>query len=159
NLNQELNLSLENLVSHLKTKMKLQGEIPENKFDYIKLALSIFKKELKHDGHLVVVYKNENSRQELEFLLEENQLTELRDRLHFIKGRLEEGLYYRNENIFILSESDFFASKQKKTKKVANTNKDLFAEQITTLKIGDYVIHRDYGIGVYQGLEADRKSV
>lgn len=154
NLNQELNLSLENLVSHLKTKMKLQGEIPENKFDYIKLALSILKKELKHDGHLVVVYKNENSRQELEFLLEENQLTELRDRLHFIKGRLEEGLYYRNENIFILSESDFFASKQKKTKKVANTNKDLFAEQIATLKIGDYVIHRDYGIGVYQGLEA-----
>ncbi|MFA5583063.1 MAG: transcription-repair coupling factor, partial [Bacteriovoracaceae bacterium] len=154
NLNQELNLSLENLVSHLRTKMKLQGEIPENKFDYIKLALSILKKELKHDGHLVVVYKNENSKQELEFLLEENQLTELRDRLHFIKGRLEEGLYYRNENIFILSESDFFATKQKKTKKITNTNKDLFAEQIATLKIGDYVIHRDYGIGVYQGLEA-----
>ena len=149
----ELNLSLENLVSHLKTKMKLMGEIPENKFDYIKLSLSILKKELKQDGHLIITYKNENSRQELEYLMNENKLSELGERIHYVKGRLEEGLYYRNENIFILSESDFFASKQKKTKKVSSSNKDLFAEQIATLKIGDFVIHRDFGIGVYQGLE------
>ncbi|HLW57359.1 MAG TPA: transcription-repair coupling factor [Bacteriovoracaceae bacterium] len=152
-LGQELNLSLENLVTHLKTKMKLLGEIPDNKFEYIKLALKILKKDLQHDGHLIVIYKNENSRQELEYLLNENKFQELGERVHYIKGRLEEGLYYRNENIFILSESDFFAVKQKKTKKVTSTDKDLFAEQIATLKIGDYVIHRDYGVGIYQGLE------
>src|SRR5690554_4612644 len=130
--------------------MKLLGEIPDNKFEYIKLALKILKKDLQHDGHLIVIYKNENSRQELEYLLNENKFQELGERVHYIKGRLEEGLYYRNENIFILSESDFFAVKQKKTKKVTSTDKDLFAEQIATLKIGDYVIHRDYGVGIYQ---------
>lgn len=153
-LNQELHLSLENLVSYLRAKMRTLGEIPENKFDYIKLALKILKQELRHDGHLVVTYKNESSRQELEYLLNENKLNELGERLHFVKGKLDEGLYYRTENIFILSESDFFASKQKKAKKISSGNKDLFAEQIATLKIGDYVIHRDFGIGVYQGLEA-----
>lgn len=152
-LNQELNLSLEGISSFLKTKMKQYGDIPDKKFEYIKLALSILKNELRHGGHLVITYKNDSSRQELEYLLRENQLMELGERLHFIKGTLDEGLYYRTENIFILSESDFFATKQRKAKKVASGDKDLFAEQIATLKVGDYVIHRDYGIGVYQGME------
>jgi transcription-repair coupling factor (superfamily II helicase) len=68
-------------------------------------------------------------------------------------GKLDEGFYYKTEHIFVLSESDFFAVKKKKTKQVTSTNKDLFAEQLATLKINDYVIHRDYGIGIYKGLE------
>jgi transcription-repair coupling factor (superfamily II helicase) len=152
-LDSEIHLNLHKLKSHIQTKMQAAGEISENKFEYIKASLKVLKNELKSYGHLVVTYRSENARQELQYLLEENGLTGLGDRLHFVFGRLEEGFFYKNENIFVLSESDFFSVKKKKTKQVKSTNKDLFAEQLATLKINDYVIHRDFGIGVYKGLE------
>lgn len=153
NLERELHLNLEKLKSFLQTKLKMMGEIPENKFEYIKGSLKVLKNELKNYGHLLVTYKSESARQELTYLLEENGLKGLEERLHFVQGKLDEGFYYKAENIFVLSEGDFFSVKKKKTKQVASTNKDLFAEQLATLKINDYVIHRDFGIGIYKGLE------
>lgn len=149
----ELHLNFEKLKSYLQTKMQLSGAIPDNKYEYIKSSLKVLRKELNVHGHLVVNYKSENARQELQYLLEENGLTEIGTRLQFVYGKLEEGFYYKNENIFVLSEGDFFSVKKKKTKQVKATNKDLFAEQLATLKINDYVIHRDFGIGIYKGLE------
>lgn len=149
----ELHLNFEKLKSYLQTKLQMSGAIPENKYDYIKGCLKILRKELDVRGSLVVNYKSENARQELGFLLEENKLTELGTRLQYVYGKLDEGFYYKNEHIFVLSEGDFFSVKKKKAKQVKTSNKDLFAEQLATLKINDFVIHRDYGIGVYKGLE------
>jgi transcription-repair coupling factor (superfamily II helicase) len=149
----ELHLNLEKLSTHIKTQLQKQGPIPKGKFEFIKASLKALKNELQRSGHLIVSYKTESARQELQYLLDENGLGELRDRLHFVNGRLDEGFYYKNEHTFVLSEADFFAIKKKKTKKIKSVNKDLFAEQLATLKINDYVIHRDFGIGVYKGLE------
>lgn len=149
----EIHLNFEKLKSFLQTKLQMSGNVPENKFEYIKGSLKVLKKELSVHGNLVVNYKSENARQELQFLLEENGLMEIGTRLQFVYGKLDEGFYYKNENIFVLSEGDFFSVKKKKTKQVKAVNKDLFAEQLATLKINDYVIHRDFGIGVYKGLE------
>ncbi len=148
-----LHLNFENLKTHLKTKLQTMGSVPENKYDYIKASLRILRKELEVRGNLVVNYNSENARQELQFLLEENHLTEIGSRLSYLPGRLSEGFYYKNEHTFVLSEGDFFSVKKKKSKQVKTTNKDLFAEQLSTLKPNDYVMHRDYGIGVYKGLE------
>ncbi len=152
-LDRELHFNLEKLKAHLQTKLQISGAVPENKFEYIKGSLKVLKNELKNYGHLIVTYKSENARQELAYLLEENGLTSLGDRLHFASGKLDEGFYYKNEHIFVLSESDFFSVKKQKTKKISTVNKDLFAEQMATLKINDFVVHRDYGIGIYKGLE------
>lgn len=152
-LDNELHLNLERIKTHLQTKLQLAGGVPENKFEYIKASLKVLKNELKYSGHLVINYRSENARQELQYLMEENGITSLGDRLHYVSGRLDEGFYYKNENIFVLSESDFFSVKKKKAKQVKSVNQDLFAEQLATLKINDYVIHRDYGIGIYKGLE------
>ncbi len=150
----ELHLNLEKLRTYLQIKTQSAGEtVADNKFEYIKASLKTLKKELSVHGHLIVTYKTENARQELQYLLDENGLNAIGTRLHFVFGKLDEGFYYKNENIFVLSESDFFAVKKKKTKQVKATDKDLFAEQLATLKINDYVVHRDFGIGVYKGLE------
>lgn len=153
NLDKDLHFHLEKLNLYVQTKLKMAGENPENKFEQIKATLKTLRQELKSYGHLIVTYKTENARQELEYLLEENGLKSIGERLHFLGGKLDEGFYYKTEHTFVLSESDFFAVKKKKTKVVASRDKDLFAEQLATLKLNDYVIHRDYGIGVYKGLE------
>ncbi len=152
-LDKELHLNLEKLKSFFQTKLQMSGGVPETKYEYIKGTLKILRQELKSYGDLIVTYKSENARQELTYLLEENGLMDLGQRLHFVFGKLDEGFYYKSEHTIVLSESDFFAVKKKKAKQVASTNKDLFAEQLATLKINDYVIHRDYGIGIYKGLE------
>ena len=149
----ELHLNLEKLKSYLQTKLQMSGAVPDNKYEYIKGSLKVLRKELDVRGHLVVTYRSENARQELQYLLDENKLNEIGTRLQFVYGRLDEGFYYKNEHIFVLSESDFFAVKKKKAKQTKSTNKDLFAEQLATLKVNDYVIHRDFGIGIYKGLE------
>lgn len=147
----DIHLNLENLRSYLKTRLQT---IPDGKFEFIKASLKVLKADLlRHSGNLVVTYQTESARDELKFLMEENGLTELGDNLHFLFGKLEEGFFYKNESIFVLSEADFFAVKKKKTKQVKSVDKDLFAEQLATLKINDYVIHRDHGIGIYKGLE------
>lgn len=146
----ELHLNFEKLRTYLQTKTQVHTD---NKYEFIKSSLKALKKQLENHGHLIVAYRNENSRQEMTYLLEENGLKELGSRLNYVFGKLDEGFYYRNENIFVLSESDFFAIKKKKTKQVKATDKDLFAEQLATLKINDFVVHRDFGIGVYKGLE------
>ena len=149
----QLHLHFEKLKSFLQTKLQVAGIITDNKFEYIKGCLKILRKELAVRGHLVVNYKSESARQELQYLLEENGLKEIGTRLHYVHGKLDEGFYYKNEHIFVLSEGDFFSVKKKKAKQVKTTNKDLFAEQIATLKINDYVVHREYGVGIYKGLE------
>ncbi len=149
----ELHLGFENLKTFLQTKLRASGVTTDNRFEYIKASLKTLRKELNVRGHLVVNYRSEQARQEMQFLLEENGLTEIGDRLNWVSGRLDEGFFYKNESVFVLAEGDFFSVKKKKTKAVRSSNKDLFAEQLATLKINDYVIHRDYGIGIYKGLE------
>ncbi len=53
----------------------------------------------------------------------------------------------------MLSESDFFIHKVSKAKKVRRTNKDVFADQLASLKVNDYVIHKEHGVGKYLGIE------
>ncbi len=150
----DIHLHLHKLKTVLATKMQnSEGGVPDNKYEYIKKLLKTIKYELRNGGHLIVAYRHENSRQEIQYLLEENKLTDLGERIKFIPGKIEEGFYYSNENIYVICEGDFFSAKKKKTQKVQSTNKDLFAEQLSTLKVNDYVIHRDHGIGVYKGLE------
>ncbi len=150
----EIHLNLEKLKSFFQMKLQISGNLPNNKYDYIKGCLKILRKELDVRGNLIVNYKSENARTELQYLLEENHFSEISSRIQYVYGKLDEGFFYKNEHVFVLSEGDFFSIKKKKTKQVKATNKDLFAEQIATLKINDFVIHRDFGIGVYKGLEA-----
>lgn len=152
-LTKELKLNLQSLKSFFQTKLKASGVSADNKFEYIKGCLKVLRKELEVRGNLVVSYRSENAKQELSFLLEENGLNELGSRLQFNYGKLDEGFYYKADHVFVLSEGDFFSTKKKKTKVIKHTDKDLFAEQIATLKVNDFVIHRDYGVGIYKGLE------
>ncbi len=146
-------------ITSLRTQIapKIQGKIgtvPDNKFAYIKAMLGALRDELRLGAKLMVVPRNETSRQEFEFLLRENELPTSGEQVSWAQSNLAEGFYYRGENLWVLGESDLFASKQRKAKKATTTNPDLFAEQLATLKAGDYVVHRDFGIGLYRGLES-----
>lgn len=67
-------------------------------------------------------------------------------------GRVLKGFEYPLLKFVVISESDIFGAEKKKkrrTKKYEGQKIQEFAE----LKVGDYVVHENHGLGVYRGIE------
>lgn len=70
-----------------------------------------------------------------------------------LEGHLQNGFEMPSVHAAIITESEMFSSKQRKTRK-STKNMDN-AERIksyTELKVGDYVVHQNHGIGKYMGI-------
>ncbi len=67
-------------------------------------------------------------------------------------GKVQKGFEYPLLKFVVISESDIFGGekkKKKKKKKYSGQKINDFAD----LKIGDYVVHENHGLGVYKGIE------
>ncbi len=67
-------------------------------------------------------------------------------------GHVNEGYEYPMLKCMIISESDIFGRRQKKKKK-RTTYEGQKIQSFSELKIGDYVVHENHGLGIYQGIE------
>ncbi len=158
NLHSHLEIDLENSV-----ELKIEPAtiffnklvpIKTDNFSFIKQILEKLKEFFKSSGDIYVCSINKFFRDELQYLLDENSFPQsLLQRIHYINNNIEKGFYYPAEKSLFLSEGDLFTSKKIKTSKHTPKNVDLFAEQMASLKIGDYVVHSEHGIGEYCGLE------
>lgn len=79
--------------------------------------------------------------------------SELKKRVHYIAEPISKGFYYPNENLIFISENDLYVKSRNKTKK-PKINQDIFSDQLATLKENDFVVHTDFGIGVYKKMES-----
>lgn len=123
--------------------------------DYIVAALRFLKKHFEFRGKIYFSSYSEASRNEVQHLIDLQEYPEdLKRRIEFLNFRVTEGFYYEGENFLIITDGDLFAAKKNKAQKQTKVDLDLFAEQLATLKAGDFVIHSEYGVGEYLGLEA-----
>lgn len=66
-------------------------------------------------------------------------------------GHVEEGYDYPMLKFMVISETDIFGKqKKKKRRKIYEGQK---IQNFTDLKVGDYVVHENHGLGIYQGIE------
>ena len=141
----------------VKTKTFLNEHINPTlpKPEYINAALSFIKKHFEFKGKIYFSSYSDSSKNEIKHLIDLQEFPgDLKKRIEFLTFRVTEGFYYEGENFLIITDGDLFAAKKNKEKKFKKVDLDLFAEQIATLKSGDYVIHSEYGVGEYLGLEA-----
>ena len=68
------------------------------------------------------------------------------------KGALSSGFESYDLNLLVISSEDFFNNERKK-RKLSKSFKEGEKVVFADLKIGDYVVHFDYGIGIYKGLQ------
>lgn len=68
-----------------------------------------------------------------------------------IRGKVQKGYQYAYLRFAVISESDFVGRNRKK-KKGSKTSTD-HIKSFQELKPGDYVIHENYGVGIYRGIE------
>jgi transcription-repair coupling factor (superfamily II helicase) len=94
-------------------------------------------------------YSSNENKEKFKLLIEEKNLN-----FKFIDYPLNKSFYYPSDNTLVLSDQYFFSKTYTKIKKKKRKKKyDLFAEQISTLQNGDYVIHKKHGIGKFLGIQ------
>ncbi|WP_026653252.1 transcription-repair coupling factor [Butyrivibrio proteoclasticus] len=68
-------------------------------------------------------------------------------------GRILKGFEYPDIKFAVIAESDIFTEHKKKRKKKKDSFTGEKISSFSDLKIGDYVVHEDHGLGIYRGIE------
>lgn len=68
-------------------------------------------------------------------------------------GRMRRGFSYPEIGFTILTESDLFGEEKKKKRRIRRYSGGEQIRSFSELKVGDFVVHEHYGIGVYRGME------
>lgn len=66
-------------------------------------------------------------------------------------GHVAEGYEYPMLKFMVISETDIFG--KQKRKKRRRTYEGQKIQNFSELKVGDYVVHENHGLGIYQGIE------
>lgn len=83
----------------------------------------------------------------------------LRGKVIVLSGNLKRGFSYPLGRLYVLSEGDLFGREKKKKKRKYNYEGQKITE-LSSLSLGDYVIHENRGLGIYRGTELlDRKGI
>ena len=136
--------------------MSVRDFLSENHFTQFfqaKKMLSFIRDYFRREGHIFFNYHNEAMKEDIGHLLESEGFDEIISRIHWQKSSIERGFYYPQEKIFFLGYGDLFRGKKQKAKKVTRKKVDLFAEQLTSLRINDFIMHKLHGLGKFLGLE------
>lgn len=67
-------------------------------------------------------------------------------------GRVLKGFEYPLLKFVVISESDIFGAEKKKKKKIKKYEGQKI-QDFADLKVGDYVVHENHGMGIYRGIE------
>lgn len=117
------------------------------KKDLFKVFPEVFEKYFsKKEIPCYYFYTNENSKNKFQHQIPHKNIK-------YIKAPLTGGFFAETDNILLLSDADFF-SYRRVQKQTENIQEDLFAEQLSSLTIGDYLMHSVHGIGKYTGMKS-----
>ncbi len=119
--------------------------------------LAEFLQNRSNDNYYIHFFaKNETGATRFRNYLKEFNLKEVDENdlkspgIRISQGEITEGFELAQDKLVFLNESDFFKETKRKRRKRKDTNR---IESFTDLKVGSLVVHDDYGIGRYQGLE------
>lgn len=119
-------------------------------------------KRLKRSGYRVILLSGSKTRAKrlsedlrdygLSSFYSENMYREVQpEEIMVAYGHVEEGYEYPMLKFMVISETDIFGKqKRKKRRRVYEGQK---IQNFSQLKPGDYVVHENHGLGIYQGIE------
>ncbi len=119
-------------------------------------------KRLKRSGYRVVLLSGSKTRAKrlaedlrdynLSSFYSEDMEREVQDgEIMVTYGHVAEGYEYPMLKFMVISETDIFGKTKKKKKRKTYEGQKIL--NFTELKAGDYVVHENHGLGIYQGIE------
>ncbi len=116
------------------------------------------KRLVERDGTVVLFTGSTERAEALQHYLEEARIPVLKETkfepgfVTVTKESLAQGFEYIDERIFLFGQAEIYgATKQKRRKRGKEKSRRI--ETFMDLKVGDYVVHEEFGIGQYQGIE------
>ncbi len=76
----------------------------------------------------------------------------VRSGLYILTGRLREGFLWRERGVFFITEKELFGRRKTRRRKRRKEKGELISS-LRSLSVGDYVIHKEHGIGRFLGLK------
>ncbi len=89
---------------------------------------------------------------EEDFLIEEKIESRVSDKILYCDESLQEGFIYPHEKLIVYTEHQIFGRYFRQAKKRRRKFRGMTFDEVKELKPGDYVVHRDFGVGIYSGL-------
>ncbi len=75
-----------------------------------------------------------------------------KNKVYAMRGSLNGGFIYKDLNLVVISDKELFGISQKKVKPKKKKSGQTLSS-FSDLKVGDYVVHEDHGIGIFNGIE------
>ncbi|OFZ14237.1 MAG: transcription-repair coupling factor [Bdellovibrionales bacterium GWA2_49_15] len=125
----------------------------DTQHDLISKKFSILESFIHAGGLVSFLSTSDKAKQEFLFLAQKH-LDAPADLINIVTLDATEGLFLKDENILLLSESDIFGVKKKLPPRPKTKSVDLFAEKMASLAPDDFVIHAQFGVGKYLGVES-----
>ncbi|MCS7199144.1 MAG: transcription-repair coupling factor [Caldimicrobium sp.] len=131
------------------TKIDLNWKSAKTSID---IAFDYLINMLEEGYRIYVAISDEKNRDAMLDGLKYRGITAL-ENLKFVKGELREGFVYERERLLLTSDFELFGKRSLKggSYKVQGKSKGYF-RRYDELKPGDFVVHKTYGIGRFQGL-------
>jgi transcription-repair coupling factor (superfamily II helicase) len=124
------------------------------KLELFKLVYQKVTQSLASGSQVVFCFQAQAAKEEFcHILLSLGLENEYLNKILFINSHHQIAFLDLYENSLFLSEGEIFSSKTSRLKNVTRKNIDLFADQISSLKEGDFVVHAIHGIGKYIGMK------
>ena len=130
----------------------------------LNLGLGLLSEKLEAGEHVVVVTPQERGAEYLKntflrrFSLQEVPIRtapftepDLKAPLEIYVGDLPQGFFWPGFGLFVIPEHELFGTRRPVAVRHRKTARDTFL-RFEDLKPGDYVVHREHGIGLYRGL-------
>lgn len=154
-----------NLTSILKRSKlfnpKLLLEFKTIEAEHFNRKITTLADSLKHqnpNAKTIIFAGNYENKDNLINALRENDILDISDdfkaNITVTNDSASEGYYLPNYDIYLFTEKEIYGSSKRKTKKkIKNKMSSTDIINYSDLDIGDYVVHENNGIGVYDGLE------
>jgi transcription-repair coupling factor (superfamily II helicase) len=125
----------------------------------IPFFLDYLKKSGEERERTYIYLANDGVRKKIAYLLSQHQIPHLEASDSFLSpkegqvvllvGKLKQGFRYSREKIVLFSERDVFTEEKVL---VSRPRVKPFVTHFQDLKSGDYIVHTDYGVGIFTGL-------
>ena len=136
----ENHIKLNSHISKLQTK--------EHKTPVQNLADSL-NKLIKKDFDILLVSYNDNEQEKLKELLSDYKIENVR----YSVGNIETGFILDDLRIAVFSENDFSEKDKLANYELPVNSSSAFISNFSELKTGDFIVHKKFGIGLYNGLK------
>jgi transcription-repair coupling factor (superfamily II helicase) len=98
-------------------------------------------------------YQSERLKKLLEETGEDEEISSgFLNEIHFLEDSLHGGFTFPGGKIAVFTEHQIFGRYFKQYKKKKKRYRSISIDELKQMKIGDYVVHRDFGIGIFAGI-------